>query len=89
MRAINYTAARQKLAETMDQVNEDRAPIMVTRQKGEPVVIMSLADYNALEETAYLLRSPANAARLSRSIDALRAGKAKRRELVDTSAAAG
>jgi len=72
MQTINYTTARAHLAETMDRVNEDRAPLLVTRQKGEPVVMMSLAEYNALEETAYLLRSPANAERLIKSIGSLR-----------------
>lgn len=57
MHTINYTTAQAHLAETMDRVNEDQAPLLVTRQKGEPVVMMSLAEYNALEETAYLLRS--------------------------------
>jgi antitoxin YefM len=83
MQAINYTTARQHLAETMDRVNNDRMPLLVTRQKGEPVVMMSLADYNALEETAYLLRSPANAERLIKSVNSLRAGKAEARQLID------
>ncbi|MHC8322159.1 type II toxin-antitoxin system Phd/YefM family antitoxin [Pseudomonas sp. GB2N2] len=75
MQTINYTTARTRLAEIMDRVNEDHAPLLITRQKGEPVVVMSLAEYNALEETAYLLRSPANAQRLIKSIRNLRAGK--------------
>lgn len=83
MQAINYTTARQHLAENMDRVNNDRTPLLVTRQKGEPVVMMSLADYNALEETAYLLRSPANAERLISSVNSLRAGKAEARRLID------
>ena len=83
MQAINYTTARQHLAETMDRVNNDRVPLLVTRQKGEPVVMMSLADYNALEETAYLLRSPANAQRLITSANSLRAGKAQVHQLSD------
>jgi antitoxin YefM len=83
MQTINYTTARAHLAETMDRVNEDRAPLLVTRQKGEPVVMMSLAEYNALEETAYLLRSPANAERLIKSIGEMRAGKAKVRQLIE------
>lgn len=49
----------------MRQANEYRAPVIVTTPRGEPVVIMSLADYNALEETAYLTRSPENAKRLA------------------------
>ena len=83
MHTINYTTARAHLAETMDRVNEDRTPLLVTRQKGEPVVMMSLAEYNALEETAYLLRSPANAERLIKSIGNLRAGKTKSRQLIE------
>ena len=83
MQTINYTTARAHLAETMDRVNDDRAPLLVTRQKGEPVVMMSLAEYNALEETAYLLRSPANAERLIKSIGNLRAGKTKTRQLIE------
>lgn len=75
MYTINDTTARAQLAETMDRVNEDCTPLLVTRQKGEPVVMMSLAQYNALEETAYLLRSPANAERLFKSIGNLRARK--------------
>ncbi|MGK9066644.1 type II toxin-antitoxin system Phd/YefM family antitoxin [Stutzerimonas chloritidismutans] len=83
MQTINYTTARQHLAETMDRVNGDRTPIMVTRQKGEPVVMISLADFNALEETAHLLRSPANAERLIRSVNNLRAGKLASRQLLE------
>ncbi|WP_341522851.1 type II toxin-antitoxin system prevent-host-death family antitoxin [Pseudomonas sp. G.S.17] len=83
MQTINYTTARAHLSETMDRVNEDRAPLLVTRQKGEPVVMMSLADFNALEETAYLLRSPANAERLVKSLNSLRSGKAQARKLIE------
>ncbi|MCQ2992596.1 type II toxin-antitoxin system prevent-host-death family antitoxin [Pseudomonas syringae] len=83
MQTINYTTARAHLSETMDRVNEDRTPLLVTRQKGEPVVMMSLADFNALEETAYLLRSSQNAQRLITSIESLRSGKAKARKLVE------
>ena len=83
MQTINYTTARQHLSATMDRVNNDRAPLLVTRQKGEPVVMMSLAEYNALEETAYLLRSPANAQRLLSSVHSLRTGQAQARQLID------
>lgn len=83
MQTINYTTARAHLSETMDRVNEDRTPLLVTRQKGEPVVMMSLADFNALEETAYLLRSSQNAQRLIKSIESLRSGKATARKLIE------
>ena len=68
MEAITYTAARQNLAKTMDKVCKDRAPMIVTRKSSNAVVIMSLEDYEALEETAYLLRSPKNTRRLIESI---------------------
>ena len=60
MKAITYTAARQNLAKTMEEVCNDHAPVIVTRKKSDSVVIMSFEDYAALEETAYLLRSPRN-----------------------------
>ena len=66
--AISYTQARQNLAETMDAVCENHAPIIITRQKAQSVVMMSLEDYNSIQETAYLLSSPANAAHLRNSL---------------------
>lgn len=81
MDAITYTAARANLAETMDRVCGDHKPIIVTRQRAEPVVMMSLSDFEALEETAYLLRSPANAARLLEALAELAAGGGTEREL--------
>jgi antitoxin YefM len=83
MDTLSYTAVRKSLAETMDRVCEDHAPVIITRQNASSVVMLSLADYRAIEETAYLLRSPANASRLAKSIAALEAGKAKQRKLVD------
>lgn len=89
MKTVTYTAARATLARTMDEVTEDRAPVLITRQKGEPVVMMSLADYEALEETAYLLKSPANAERLLRSMKDARANKAVARTLLRDDEAEG
>jgi antitoxin YefM len=83
MEAITYTAARQNLAKTMEAVCKDRAPIIVTRKRSESVVIMSLEDYEALEETAYLLRSPKNAQRLIESIGQLEKGEGTKKELTD------
>jgi len=83
MYAISYSKARQHLAETMDNVTNDCAPVMITRQGAEPVIMMSLAEYNALQETAHLLRSPKNAERLMRGIAEHRAGKAVERSLVE------
>jgi len=79
MEAITYTAARQNLAKTMEKVCKDHAPIIVTRKASNSVVIMSLEDFEALEETAYLLRSPKNARRLIESIAQLESGKGKKR----------
>ena len=81
MKTINYSEARQNLAATMVKTIEDRAPILITRQNGEPCVLMSLEEYESLEETAYLMRSPANAVRLMASIEELRAGKGVERKL--------
>jgi antitoxin YefM len=83
MKAISYTAARQNLAKTMESVCKDHAPIIVTRKVSESVVIISLEDYSALEETAYLLRSPKNARRLVESIAQLESGQGTERELVE------
>ena len=74
MHAITYTAARENLASTMDQVCIDRNPIIITRKRQQAVVMISLEDYEALEETAYLLRSPKNAQRLIASIQAAEQG---------------
>ena len=75
MNAISYTAARENLASTMDKVCEDHAPIIITRNRDQAVVMMSLQDYEALEETAYLLKSPKNAKRIMSAIAQLDAGK--------------
>lgn len=83
MKAITYTAARQNLAKTMENVCKDHAPIIITRKTTNSVVIMSLEDYEALEETAYLLRSPKNTRRLIESVVQLESGQGTERELFD------
>ena len=85
MKAITYTAAREELASTMDQVCRDRAPILITRNRNQSVVMLSLADYEQMEETAYLLRSPANARRLLSAIGSLQKGKGRARKIDLTS----
>ena len=74
MDTITYTSARSDLAKTMERVCDDHAPIIITRKNERPVVMMSLEDYQALQETAYLLRSPENAKRLLESIAELERG---------------
>ncbi len=83
MDAISYTAARQNLAKTMDKVCDDHETIIITRSNRQSVVMLSLSDYKALEETAYLLKSPKNAKRLLESILELENGKGSQRELLD------
>ena len=83
MEAITYTAARQNLAKTMEKVCEDHAPVIVTRRTSNSVVIMSLEDYEAFEETAYLLRSPKNVRRLIESIAQLENDKGAEKELLE------
>jgi antitoxin YefM len=75
MDSITYTAARENLASTMDKVCMDHAPVVITRNRDQSVVMLSLEDYESLEETAYLLRSPVNARRLLEAIHALETGK--------------
>lgn len=82
MDAITYTSARANLASTMDRVCADHEAIIITRNGDQAVVMLSLEDFNALEETAYLLRSPANARRLLKATDELSRGQGTVHELV-------
>ena len=81
MHAISYTAARENLASTMDQVCSDHSPVIITRNRDQSVVMLSLEDYESLEETAYLMRSPANAKRLLEAMHALETGKGRTRKI--------
>jgi antitoxin YefM len=68
MNTISYTSLRSNLAQTMEQVCDNHQPIIVTRTKAKPTVLISLEDYESIIETNYLLKSPTNAARLRTSI---------------------
>ena len=83
MRSLTYTTVRQNLAKTIDRVIDDHEPIIVTKKNDRAVVMIALEDYEAMEETAYLLRSPANADRLMRSISQLESGKGIEKKLVE------
>ncbi len=83
MESINYSLPETDLLKTMDQVCEDHKPIIITREAKPSVVLISLEDYQSLEETLYLLSSPKNAKRLLESISQLEAGKGIERELLD------
>jgi antitoxin YefM len=83
MAHVSYSQLRNNLASYMDEVCNDRAPLFVTRQNARSVVLMSEDDYEGLMETVHLLKSPANAARLLRSIKEADQGKLTERELVE------
>lgn len=75
MEAISYTKARSKLSGLMEEVCQNHDPVIITRQKQPSVVVMSLEDYNALTETAYLSQSPKNSKRLHDAISDFKSGK--------------
>ena len=83
METLSISATRANLKAVLDRVVADKAPIAITRQKGEGVVMVSASEWSSIEETLYLLSSPKNAERLLRSIDRLNAGKGEAHELIE------
>jgi antitoxin YefM len=83
MAHVSYSELRNNLASYMDEVCDNRAPLFVTRQNARSVVLMSEDDYEGLIETVHLLKSPANAARLLRSIKDADEGKLTEREIIE------
>lgn len=83
MDVLTYTETRQNLKDVMDRVVEDRTPVVITRQKAEAVVMVSLSDWNAMEETAHLLSTEANTRRLRAAVRQLDAGGGSERELLE------
>lgn len=83
MRTISSTDLRKNLAETLDRVNDDHCPVIVTRANGKPAVLLSLEDYSAMDETAYLSASPANRAQLLKAIADLERGEGVVRDLIE------
>lgn len=83
MKTVSYTESRARYAEVLDSVVNDREEVVITRAGHEPVVLMSLADFESLRETAYLMRSPANARRLLDAMERLEAGNGVPHDLVD------
>jgi antitoxin YefM len=79
MDTMSYTAVRASLAKTLDRICRDRNPLLLTRRNAPSVVVLSLEDYRALEETAYLLRSPRNAARLAEAVAEIEGKRARHR----------
>lgn len=82
MNILTFTEARASLKTVMDDVCKDHAPTVISRVNGEHVVMLSLADFNSMTETMYLLGSANNASRLIESIAQLKAGKAQQRDLI-------
>ena len=83
MKTMSYSESRARYAETLDSVVNDREEVVITRAGHEPVVIVSLDDYESLKETAYLLRSPENVRRLVTAIERLESGGGSQNELVE------
>jgi antitoxin YefM len=83
MEAVTYTQARKNFAKTMNSVCDDHAPLIITRQNEKPVVMISLEDYNAIEETLYLLKSPKNASRLAKALNELEQQRFVPKELIE------
>jgi antitoxin YefM len=80
---VSYTELRQNLKKHLDDVCDSRAPLVVTRRNGESVVMLSLTEYESLEEALHLLSSPANAERLLRSIAQADAGQLVEHDIVE------
>ncbi|WP_315316006.1 YoeB-YefM toxin-antitoxin system antitoxin YefM [Pantoea vagans] len=83
MKAISFSKTRRNLSATMIQTVEDKAPVMIIRRNGESRVLMSTDEYNSLEETAWLLRSPKNARRLMDAIESLLNGDGTERNVIE------
>ena len=83
MDVLSYSDTRANLKQVMDRVVEDRTPVVITRQKAEAVVMVSLADWNAMEETLHLLSSPSNAERLRDAVRELDAGQGAEHALIE------
>ncbi len=81
MKTMSYSQSRANYAATLDAVEADREEVVITRAGHEPVVMLALADYESLKETAYLLRNPANARRLLGAIERLEDGRGTERGL--------
>jgi len=83
MQITTYTSFRQKLKSYLDNVRNNHTPLYVTSANGEDVVVLSKSDYESMEETFYLLKSPANAARLLKGIEDYNLGLGKERSLIE------
>lgn len=83
MRVVNFSEARNNLKKVLDQVVADADYTVITRRDAEDTVVMSLDSFNSFMETFHLLKSPANATHLKRSIEQYKTGKVKKRDVID------
>ncbi len=83
MQVTTYTAFRQQLKSYLDKVRNSHSPLFVTSANGEDVVVLSKSDYESMEETFYLLKSPANASRLLKGIEDYEKGLCKERNIIE------
>jgi antitoxin YefM len=83
MRVVNFSEARNNLKSVLDQVIDDADYTVISRRDAEDAVVMSLETFNSLMETFHLLKSPANAAHLAKSIAQYRKGETQERKLID------
>ncbi len=83
MHTLSFSDARANLKSAMDRVVADKAPLTITRQKAEGVVMISQSEWESIEETLYLLQSPKNAERLIDAIRGLEGGGGEERELIE------
>lgn len=84
MKTMSYTESRARYAEVLDGVINDREEVVITRSGHDPVVIVALSDFESLRETAYLMRSPANARRLLDAMERLERGAGTEHDLIET-----
>ena len=83
MEIVTYSETRANLKAVLDRVVDDCVPIVITRQRGKPVVMISMDDWNSMQETRYLLSTPNNAKRLLDAIEGMNAGQGEEHELID------
>ena len=83
MRVVNFSDARNRLKSVLDQVIEDVDYTIISRRDAEDAVVMSLEQFNSLMETVHLLKSPANAAHLAKSVKQYRSGQVEHHDLID------